>query len=122
MCLLRFRRCNYGLAIPGVEEQLYLAYRPTVHVSIGPKRQSGGLLVGRPTLLNAVAGLLTILINLYTARDGNWSIMALLAIIAAGLSAACSLALVVIYKFGKLEKVKREHDLEVNAGFRRVSP
>ena len=69
-----------------------------------------------------MAGLLTVLINLYTARDGDWSIMALLAIIAAGLSAACSLALAVIYKFVKLEKVKREHELEVNAGFRRVSP
>lgn len=48
--------------------------------------------------------------------------MALLAVIAAGLSTTCSLALVIIYRLGKLEKVKKEHELETNAGFRRMSP
>lgn len=69
-----------------------------------------------------MAGLLTTLINIYTAKDGDWSVMALLAVIAAGLSTACSLALIIIYRLGKLEKVKKEHELETNAGFRRMSP
>lgn len=69
-----------------------------------------------------MAGLLTTLINIYTAKDGDWSVMALLAVIAAGLSTVCSLALIIIYRLGKLEKVKKEHELETNAGFRRMSP
>ncbi|KAK5677002.1 hypothetical protein LTS12_029477, partial [Elasticomyces elasticus] len=55
-----------------------------------------------PTLLNAAAGLLTSLVNIYTAREGNWSVMALLTIIITSLSASGFLALVVIYKFKKL--------------------
>lgn len=72
--------------------------------------------------LNATAGLLTSLVNIYTAREGNWSIMALLTIIITSLSASGFLALVMIYKFGKLVKVKQEHDLELRAGFHRVIP
>ena len=63
----------------------------------------------RPTLLNALAGLLTTIVSIYTGHDGDWSIMALITVIALGLSAACSLSLVMIYKFGKLEKLKQEH-------------
>ncbi|OQD97744.1 hypothetical protein PENSOL_c011G00951 [Penicillium solitum] len=63
-----------------------------------------------PTLLNALAGFLTTIISLYTARDGDWSIMALLTVITSGLSVACSLILLYIYKFGKLRKLKREHN------------
>ncbi|CAI7615478.1 unnamed protein product [Penicillium pancosmium] len=62
-----------------------------------------------PTLLNALAGLLTTIVNLYTAHGGDWSIMALLTVIASGLSVASSLALLIIYKFGKLERLKQEH-------------
>jgi hypothetical protein len=34
--------------------------------------------------MNAVAGLATTLINIYTARDGDWSIMALITTIITG--------------------------------------
>ncbi|CAI7667860.1 unnamed protein product [Penicillium crustosum] len=63
-----------------------------------------------PTLLNALAGFLTTIISLYTAHDGDWSIMVLLTVITSGLSVACSLILLYIYKSGKLQKLKREHD------------
>ncbi|KAG0156276.1 hypothetical protein PDIDSM_3453 [Penicillium digitatum] len=63
-----------------------------------------------PTLLNALAGFLTTIISLYTAHDGDWSIMVLLTVITSGLSVACSLILLYIYKFGKLQKLKREHN------------
>ena len=48
--------------------------------------------------------------------------MALLTIVITSLSASGFLALVIIYKFGKLVKVKQEHDLESSASFQRVMP
>ncbi|KAJ6114200.1 hypothetical protein N7512_007645 [Penicillium capsulatum] len=71
-----------------------------------------------PTLLNALAGLLTTIINLYTAHNGDWSIMALLTVIASGLSVASSLSLVIVYKFGKLERLKQEHNQRARTGIR----
>jgi NADH:ubiquinone oxidoreductase subunit K len=63
-----------------------------------------------PTLLNALAGFLTTIVSLYTAHDGDWSIMVLLTVIASGLSIACSLILIYFYKFDKLQRLKQEHD------------
>ncbi|KAJ5302307.1 hypothetical protein N7508_007170 [Penicillium antarcticum] len=63
-----------------------------------------------PTLLNALAGLLTTIINLYTAHGGDWSIMALLTVITSGLSVASSLSLLFLFKFVKLGRLKREHN------------
>ncbi|KAJ5971422.1 uncharacterized protein N7479_001340 [Penicillium vulpinum] len=63
-----------------------------------------------PTLLNALAGFLTTIVSLYTAYDGDWSIMVLLTVITSDLSVACSLILLYIYKFGKLQRLKREHN------------
>lgn len=76
----------------------------------------------RPTCLNACAGLLTTLINIYTARDGNWSIMALLTVVATGLSAVISLVLTGFYKFWKLKIVKQEHERQTMVGWERVYP
>ncbi|GFF44665.1 hypothetical protein IFM51744_05876 [Aspergillus udagawae] len=74
-----------------------------------------------PVLLNAIAGLLTSFINVYTAQNGEWSIMAVVTVIVTGMSTAVSLSLTIIYKFGKLERVKREHEMELKAGFHMVS-
>lgn len=76
----------------------------------------------RPTCLNSCAGLLTTLINIYTARDGDWSIMALLTVVATGLSAVISLVLTSFYKFWKLKLVKQEHDRQTEVGWERVYP
>ncbi|KAJ6168715.1 hypothetical protein N7497_001558 [Penicillium chrysogenum] len=57
-----------------------------------------------------LSGFLTTIISLYTAHDGDWSIMVLLTVITSGLSVACSLILLYIYKFGKLERLKQEHN------------
>ncbi|KAJ5120838.1 uncharacterized protein N7515_010226 [Penicillium bovifimosum] len=62
-----------------------------------------------PTLLNALAGFLTTIVSLYTAHNGDWSIMVLLTVITSGLSVACSLILLYIYKFGKVQRLKQEH-------------
>ncbi|KAL3416228.1 hypothetical protein V8F44DRAFT_480336, partial [Aspergillus fumigatus] len=69
-----------------------------------------------PTLLNATAGLLTILINIYTAKGGDWSIMALITAIVTGLSLAMSLAMACFYKLGKINVIGQEHDRERHAG------
>lgn len=66
--------------------------------------------IPRPTLLNSTAGLLTTIISLYTGHGGDWSIMALLTVIASGLSVASSSTLLVIYQFVKLKKVKKQHE------------
>lgn len=59
-----------------------------------------------------------------TIKHTEEACLALVAVLAviAGLAAAYSLSLLIIYKFGKLGKVKREHGLKVNAGLRRVGP
>jgi hypothetical protein len=46
--------------------------------------------------------------------------MAVVTVIVTGMSTAVSLGLTVIYKFGKLERVKREHEMELKAGFHMV--
>ncbi|KAJ6102303.1 hypothetical protein N7486_004730 [Penicillium sp. IBT 16267x] len=63
-----------------------------------------------PTLLNALAGLVTTLVSLYTGHHRDWSIMALLTVIVSGLSIASSLGLFIVYKFRKLELLKQEHN------------
>ncbi|KAL4935806.1 hypothetical protein BDV06DRAFT_217144 [Aspergillus oleicola] len=75
-----------------------------------------------PNCLNSLAGLLTTIVNIYTAKNGDWSIMALLTTIMTGLVLAILVALIIVYKFGKLQKVRQEHDLEIKAEFCKVSP
>ncbi|KAL4745865.1 uncharacterized protein BDW70DRAFT_166201 [Aspergillus foveolatus] len=74
-----------------------------------------------PTCLNSLAGLLTTIINIYTAKSGDWSIMALLTTIMTGLALSISVTLTVVYKFGKLQRLRQEHDMEIKAGFCKVS-
>ncbi|PYH80575.1 hypothetical protein BO82DRAFT_384260 [Aspergillus uvarum CBS 121591] len=73
-----------------------------------------------PTLLNAASGLIATLINVYTAQGGSWSIMALMATIVTALTVSVSLGLFIIYRFGKLLKIRQEHDREMIAEFHRV--
>jgi uncharacterized membrane protein len=88
-----------------------LAYQSNLCVSIIYSLYENFPNYTSPTLLNALAGFLTTIISLYTAHDGDWSIMVLLTVITSGLSVACSLILLYIYKFGKLERLKQEHNL-----------
>lgn len=39
MLLLHIGYCDYGLAVLGTKEQLYMAYKPAIHVSISLRRQ-----------------------------------------------------------------------------------
>ncbi|KAL2801857.1 hypothetical protein BJX63DRAFT_441766 [Aspergillus granulosus] len=75
-----------------------------------------------PTLLNTAAGLLTSFINIYTAKGGDWSVMALLTVIVSGVLAASSAGLLVFYKFWKLRIVETDHERETRAGICQVYP
>jgi hypothetical protein len=80
-------------------------------------RSLGTYIRTRPTLLNAASGLIATLINVYTAQGGSWSIMALMATIVTALTVSVSLGLFIIYRFGKLLKIRQEHDREMIAEF-----
>ncbi|KAA8642350.1 hypothetical protein EYZ11_012327 [Aspergillus tanneri] len=75
-----------------------------------------------PVSLNTIAGLVTTLINVYTAKDGYWSIMALLTVIVSGFLAAVSLIFTLVYRFWKLRLIKEDHERESKAGLCIVHP
>ena len=66
--------------------------------------------------MNAAAGLATTLINIYTARDGDWSIMALITTIITGVTLVISFSLAMVFKFIKLKEVQEAHMREVYLG------
>ncbi|CAG8902296.1 unnamed protein product [Penicillium egyptiacum] len=71
-----------------------------------------------PTFFNSVAGLITTIINIYTARNGDWPIMAVLTASITAVMALTSFVLIMVYQFGKLERIKEEHVREIDAAFR----
>ncbi|KAG2000979.1 hypothetical protein GB937_010639, partial [Aspergillus fischeri] len=99
---------NDFLANLGAEGELHMAYKLVVYVSL-------------PVLLNVIAGLLTTFINVYTAQNGEWLIIAVVMVIITRMSIAVALSLTIIYKFRKLERVKREYEMEIKASFHVVS-
>lgn len=66
--------------------------------------------------MNAAAGLATTLINIYTARDGDWSIMALITTIITGVTLVAAASLTIVFKFIKLKEVQEAHLREVYLG------
>lgn len=63
----------------------------------------------RPGLLNSATGLITTLINIYTAQGGNWSITAVITCVASGLCAVVFLMLYLTYTW-LLNKVKEREE------------
>jgi hypothetical protein len=61
-----------------------------------------------PAMLNAAAGLLTTLINVYTSRSGHWSVMSIITTVIAGLTFCVFFVLLVIHKFFKLRCVQQD--------------
>jgi len=64
---------------------------------------------GRPTVAKATIGLSTTLINVYTARDGRWSVVAIVTAAVTGGIFGISLGLCLLYDFVYLERVKMAH-------------
>lgn len=103
-----------------MEEELRLAYQQDLSVShaLGV-RHDGELTKGRPTVLSSLAGVLTTVVNVYSARDGVWSITAKIAAIVTGSCAGVSLALFLIYNFWALRGVRKEHNEEFPEEYRK---
>ena len=64
----------------------------------------------RPTSVNGAIGLITTIVNVYSAQTGRWSIMAILTIIITSLSVLVSAALVFYLHFIKGARIKAEHE------------
>ncbi|CAG7915458.1 unnamed protein product [Penicillium olsonii] len=58
-----------------------------------------------PAALNAAAGLITTLVNVYTSRSGHWSVMAIVTIVVTGALLIVFSLLFTYYKFVKLRRV-----------------
>lgn len=65
--------------------------------------------------MNAAAGLATTLINIYTAKSGTWSIMALVTTVVIGTTLLATSLLAILFKFVILKKVEEEHETEMRA-------
>ena len=72
------------------------------------------LTCSRPATLNSVAGLLTTIVNVYSAQKGVWSITAKITAIVAGSSTAIAGLLFVAYNFWVLGDVRQTHDRELD--------
>lgn len=63
-----------------------------------------------PSLLNGVVGIVNTLINVYTAKDGEWSVSARITAIMTGTCAGASLVLFLVYNNWLLYRVKKDHE------------
>ncbi|KAL2414641.1 hypothetical protein ABEF91_004826 [Exophiala dermatitidis] len=66
-----------------------------------------------PALLNAILGLVNTLINVYTAKDGNWSVTATITVTITSACAGISLILFLVYNNWLLHQVKKDHDAQM---------
>ena len=74
----------------------------------------------RPVLLNSVVGLITVLVNVYTAQGGHWSVTAEVTIVVIGMYAGSMSVLTLVYNW-LLEEIKTPHDRELAKRSRPVS-
>ncbi|KAF2278026.1 uncharacterized protein EI97DRAFT_457253 [Westerdykella ornata] len=63
-----------------------------------------------PALLHSIAGLVSTLINVYTAQDGDYSVTATAALTGTSLCLAVTLSLSLVIYVGKIGRMKRNHD------------
>ncbi len=74
----------------------------------------------RPGLLNSLTGIISTLINVYTARSGFWSVTAIITAAVTGSSTSFMLVLYLIYDLWKLNKVKKDHKSAIEEERRRI--
>ncbi|KAJ5829119.1 hypothetical protein EN45_024800 [Penicillium chrysogenum] len=63
-----------------------------------------------PLCLHAAAGLLTTVINVCTSQGGDWSVMAIITTVVTGVTLLICSALLALYNFFKLERVRKEDE------------
>lgn len=94
-----------------VEEKLRLDCEQGFPVGRGPRcKVTRSLTMSSPATLNAVAGLLTTIVNVYTAQKGVWSVTAKITAITTGCLIAIAGGLFATYNFWILEKVREAHE------------
>ncbi|KAF2791199.1 hypothetical protein K505DRAFT_249501 [Melanomma pulvis-pyrius CBS 109.77] len=71
-----------------------------------------------PALMNSVAGLISTLVNVYSARDGQYSVTAKVTLIVTGVCSVITALLFLVYNGVMLSLVKRKHAKETK-GFER---
>jgi len=64
----------------------------------------------RPVTLNSVAGLITTLVNVYTAQKSVWSVTAKITAIVTGSCVGVAGCLFAIYNFWALRSVRKSHE------------
>lgn len=90
---------------------------PSVCRATAPRHQHAYLFLlplPRPGLLNSIAGLISTLINVYTAQKGHFSLTATVTTIVTGVCTAIFTALFFLYNNWVLEKVRQGHLREFN--------
>ncbi|MCJ1431187.1 hypothetical protein MMC27_000538 [Xylographa pallens] len=73
-----------------------------------------------PGLLNSVAGLISTLVNIYSAQNGDFSVTAKVTVIATGVCAAITALLFLLYNNWALSRVKERHQKEIDEEVRKV--
>lgn len=62
--------------------------------------------------MNSLAGLISTLVNVYSAQDGQYSVTARATVIVTAACSVCAVALLLLYNCVMLGIVKRRHDKE----------
>ncbi|MCJ1384488.1 hypothetical protein MMC17_007605 [Xylographa soralifera] len=68
-----------------------------------------------PGLLNSLAGLISTLVNIYSAQNGDFSVTAKVTVIATGVCSAITALLFLLYNNWALSRVKERHQKEMDA-------
>lgn len=66
--------------------------------------------MSRPVTLNSVAGLITTLVNVYTAQQSVWSVTAKITAIVTGSCVGIAGFLFAVYNFWALRRVRKSHE------------
>lgn len=69
-----------------------------------------------PGTLNALAGLISTLTNIFSQHGGSWSVSAKIAVVVESVTLVFYLALFILYNNWLLEKVKEQHARELDGG------
>ena len=67
----------------------------------------------RPCVLNSFAGLISTLINVYTAQRKTWSVTAKITAIVTGACTGVTLILFMLYSQWALKRIQRSHDRDL---------
>ena len=103
--------------------QLYLASKQNLSVSywLTPRYLLRLIIALRPVFLNSIAGFIATFVNIYTAKNGFWSVTAIVTAIMTATFSVLGLSLYALFDQWLLSKIKRAHNNALNNGAEHVS-